>query len=146
MLVLGFQHRLGRVNARCQPVGEDRNQSILWGREALAVRSCGLCCLPMPSLNVGSLQGPQRRPVTRGVPLELRSKFHAHVHLTSIRNAQGKVEDSFKEGRCVFEKCAWIGYDVLGSSQHLHHFRRQLLEERMDARGNGRGPQRNDTH
>ena len=44
MLVLGFRHRLGGVNVRCQPMSEDRNRSILQGREALAVRSGGRCC------------------------------------------------------------------------------------------------------
>ena len=47
----------------------------------------------------------------------------------------------FKEGRCAFEECTQLGFDMFGFAQHVHNFGGRLLKTRMNARGHRRNAQ-----
>ena len=87
IFILGFWYMLGGIYAWCELVGEITYREVLRGKKTNAIRFDGRCRLPLSSVDVGFVQGPQRRFDKWRVPLELRAELHANVHWTCLRNA-----------------------------------------------------------
>ena len=45
------------------------------------------------------------------------------------------MADFLEDGGCALEECVRFGKHVFGLAHHVHYFLRQLLEERVNARG-----------
>jgi len=88
IFVLEFWHKLNIIDAWCQHVEEDRHRTILWDIETFAICFGWRCYICVSLLDIGSVEAPQRRTITGGIPLKPRPKFNTHVYQVSNQNAK----------------------------------------------------------